>query len=322
VKAETPLHSLLGMTAPVILAPMALVAGGALASAVSAAGGLGLIGGGYGDRAWLERELDTAGKARIGVGFISWALENQPDLLALALKREPCAILLSFGSVRRFASTIHNAGIPLIVQVQTVADACIAVSEGAAVIVAQGTEAGGHSGTRGTIALVPAVVDAVSPIPVVAAGGIADGRGLAAAMMLGAQAVLCGTAFYAARESLAHVNAKRATLDASGDQTVRSALFDAARGYVWPPQWQARSLVNDFQKRWSAEAGISSDRLKLMQEEYRNALTTGDTGTMAVFVGEAVNLVQSEESATAILHRIMNEAHCRLSGHRSLGASA
>ena len=227
---QSTLMSLLDISAPIISAPMAFVAGGALAAAVSEAGGLGLLGGGYGDRAWLDREWNITDGARIGVGFITWMLEKQPDLLSYALERNPAAIFLSFGSVRGFADEIVRSGIPLIAQVQSVTDARIAVSEGASVIVAQGTEAGGHCGSQSTITLVPAIVDAVSPTPVVAAGGIADGRGLAAALMLGAQAIVCGTAFYASRESLAHPSAKNMAIGASGDETVRSDVFDRARG--------------------------------------------------------------------------------------------
>src|SRR5919106_2009326 len=142
----TELTKRLGLSVPILSAPMAGVAGGALAAAVNGAGGLGLIGGGYGDREWLSRELDIAADARVGVGFITWALARDPDLLTMALERRPRAIFLSFGDIRPFASKIADAGVPLIAQVQTVAGAKAAVSEGAGIIVAQGTEAGGHSG--------------------------------------------------------------------------------------------------------------------------------------------------------------------------------
>jgi nitronate monooxygenase len=110
-------------------------------------------------------------------------LQKCPDLLNVALAREPKAIFLSFGEIRSFAPQIRRAGIPLIAQIQTVAQARAAVNEGAQFIVAQGAEGCGHGGTRSTFPLVPVVVDAVENIPVIAAGGIADGRGLAAALM-------------------------------------------------------------------------------------------------------------------------------------------
>lgn len=310
---RSTLMSLLDISVPIISAPMAFVAGGSLAAAVSEAGGLGLLGGGYGDRAWLDREWNIADGARIGVGFITWMLEKQPDLLSYALERNPAAIFLSFGSVRGFADEIVRSGIPLIAQVQSVTDARIAVSEGASVIVAQGTEAGGHCGSQSTITLVPAIVDAVSPTPVVAAGGIADGRGLAAALMLGAQAIVCGTAFYASRESLAHPNAKNMAIGASGDQTVRSDVFDRARGYDWPVQWKARALKNDFHRHWSATVPDQLGKLELMQAEYQRAIESADLDKIAVFVGEAVTMVRTQDTACSILQRIVNDARACMS---------
>ena len=123
---------------------MDLVSGGRLAAAVSHAGGLGLLGGGYGDDDWIEREWARAGNARIGCGFITWSLAKHPQLLDGALSHQPAAVMLSFGDPRPFAPAIHRAGAKLICQVQTVAQARVFMEAGADVIVAQGTEAGGH----------------------------------------------------------------------------------------------------------------------------------------------------------------------------------
>ena len=229
---RTALTDLLGIEAPVLLAPMAFISGGALSAAVGRAGGLGFLGGGYGDRAWLEEEARRAGGERVGVGFITWSLARQPDLLGLALDLlAPPAVWLSFGDARPFAGRVKAKGAALVLQVQTVAAAREARDLGADLIVAQGAEAGGHGHARSTLPLVPAVVDAVAPVPVVAAGGIADGRGLAAALMLGAAGVACGTAFYAAEEAQMHPAAKERLVAASGDATQRS----------WCPTWPAAS---------------------------------------------------------------------------------
>ena len=301
----TPLTVALGIRHPVLLAPMAGVSGGALAAAVSRAGGLGLIGGGYGDRDWLEREIDAAGDARVGVGFILWALERQPDLLDLALDRGPAAVFLSFGDFGRFAGQVRRAGVPLILQVQTLAQARVALDAGADILVAQGTEAGGHGGARATLPLVPAVVDIAGDIPVVAAGGIADGRGLAAALMLGAAGVLCGTAFYAAEESLAHPRARAAAVAARGDETTRGRVFDRARGLDWPPEWTLRARSNTFERTWRGrEDAIDADTLA----DFAEAVRSGDPDTMPVIVGEAVDLVQSVRSAVAITQEICASA--------------
>jgi nitronate monooxygenase len=312
VAITTALTRQLAINAPILLAPMGGVSGGALAAAVTQAGGLGIIGGGYGNREWLSRELDAAGNAEIGVGFITWSLAKDPDLLSIALDRRPRVMFLSFGDLAPFAGPIARAGIPLIAQVQTVADARAAVDLGAQIVVAQGTEAGGHGATRATLPLVPAVVDAIGPVPVVAAGGIADGRGLAAALMLGAAGALCGTAFYASTESLAHPAAKRTAVAASGDHTVRGTVVDVVRGYAWPERWNIRTLENAFSRRWSGDVdGLKRD-LERQSKAYAAAQEAGDMDTAAVIIGEAVDLVRASESARDIVQRMTVEAEARL----------
>ena len=315
---RTPLTERLGLRHPILSAPMAGVAGGALAAAVSRAGGLGIIGGGYGDRTWLERELGAAGEVPIGIGFITWALARRPELLDLALDHGPVAIFLSFGDCRPFARKVRHSSSLLILQVQTLEQARAAIDEGADIVVAQGTEAGGHGGRRATLPLVPAVVDLAGAVPVVAAGGIADGRGLAAALVLGAAGVLCGTAFFASREALSHPAAKQAAVRATGDATLRSRVFDIARGLDWPAEWDLRTLRNRFAERWAA----APDSLAAAGEEvlraYAEAVARGDVGTAAVIVGEAVDLVRRQEPAAAIVERLVSEAAARLGDAPSL----
>ena len=301
-----------GLSVPILSAPMAGIAGGALAAAVGHSGGLGLIGGGYGDRRWLEQEFERAGNTKVGVGFISWALARDPGLLDLALDRSPRAIFLSFGDVGQFAPAIARAGIALIAQVQTVKAAKIAVAEGAQVIVAQGTEAGGHGGSRATLPLVPAVVDAVPGTPVIAAGGIADSRGLAAALMLGADGVLCGTALYATRESLANIPAKNAAITGSGDETVKGTVFDLIRGHDWPTQWQLRTLDNGLYRAWHDRLAMLKDSIDQVRHRYLDAQATGDTEQLPVIVGEAVDLVRSLEPASLVIERMAREAEERM----------
>jgi len=195
VAFTTELTRRFGLRYPVVSAPMGAVAGGRLAAAVSRAGGLGLIGPGYLDAEWIEAQFALAGGERVGIGFITWDLERSPARLAVALDHKPAAVMLSFGDATPFVAPIRRAGAALILQVQSLAAARTAAAFEPDLIVAQGTEAGGHGASRALFPLLPAVVDAVAPIPVAAAGGVADGRGLVAALALGASGALIGTRF-------------------------------------------------------------------------------------------------------------------------------
>jgi nitronate monooxygenase len=310
---RTKLTDMFGLQHPLILAPMGGVAGGALAAAVSNAGGLGFVGGGYGDREWLRTELSVvkAGTKRPwGVGLITWSIE--PDVLDLALSYRPDAFILSFGDPRPHVPAIRKAGCRLICQVQDLAQAKLAAAAGADLIVAEGNEAGGHSGTRGTLPFVPAAVDAVAPLPVVAAGGIADGRGLAAALALGAQGALLGTRFYASTEALGHARAKARLVAGAGDDTVRTRVFDVVRGYPWPREFPGRALRNAFVERWQGREDDLITRLENEQSAYQNAARSGDTDVAVVWAGEAIDLITSIESAAALVSRISSEAEAQI----------
>jgi nitronate monooxygenase len=311
---STRLTEVLGIQHPVLLAPMDLVSGGRLAAAVSQAGGFGMIGGGYGEEAWLRREMDAAGDARVGVGFITWSMARQPRLLDLVLERRPPAVMLSFGDIRPHAERIQRAGALVLAQVHTLEQAKDAAAKGADVLVAQGAEAGGHGMARGTLALVPAVVDVANGIPVVAAGGVADGRGLAAALMLGAEGVLIGTRFYATQEAEGADEAKERIVAASGDRTIRGILFDIARRNVWPAPFCGRVLCNSFSDRWR---GRETELLQRQDEEaarYAAARESGDFDTAAVIAGEAVDLITDIPPAAEVLERIVTEASAQLAG--------
>ena len=310
---NTALTSLLDIDHPILLAPMAGVAGGALAAAVSHAGGLGFVGGGYGERDWLVRELQAAGNAPIGIGFITWSLRRTPELLDLALAHRPKAIFLSFGEIDDLAPKIRQFGTPLIAQVQSVTQARKAVRDGADIIVAQGTEAGGHGASRATLPLVPAVADAVGKdVPVLAAGGIADGRGLAAALMLGAAGAVCGSVFYTATESLAHGNSKRAAIAASGDDTIRSSVIDVARDLAWPAPWTIRTVKNAFIAQWHHDLDGLRRNAATEQPRYAAARDQGDPEVSPAIVGEAADLIDGAYGAEEIVRRIAADAEARL----------
>jgi nitronate monooxygenase len=311
---RTALTEAFGLEYPIVLAPMGTVAGGQLAAAVSNAGGLGLVGGGYGDPDWLMRELDLVQAATDrpwGVGLITW--HATADVVELALRSHPTAVLLSFGDVRPFAPAIKDAGCTLICQVQDVEAAREAVAAGADFIVAQGSEAGGHGAVRATLPLVPAVVDAVAPVPVLAAGGIADGRGVAAALMLGAHGVMIGTRFSAASESLTHEQAKARIVAAHAADTDRTRVFDIIRGYgAWPAPYTARAVRNDFFARWNGREGALEAALESEMPPYQQAMAEGDFETALIFAGEAVDLIDAVVPAAELVQRIGVEAEVRL----------
>ncbi len=312
----TRLTERLGIEHPVLLAPMGNVSGGALAGAVTAAGGLGIIGGGYGDRDWLAREFLAAGNHRVGCGFITWSLATRPELLELALAHGPAAVMLSFGDPRPFAARNKAAGALLLCQVQTLRHVEDALAVGAEIVVAQGGEAGGHGGALATLPFVPQVVDLVrrrSPETlVVAAGGIADGRGLAAALMLGAEGALIGTRFYASDEALAHANGKAEMVAATGEETIRTTTVDIVRDLQWPAEFTVRVLRNGFVERWhGAEAELAAAKPREIAR-YQAAVAAGDFTTAAVLGGEAMGLCDAVRPAAEIVSRIVAEAETAL----------
>lgn len=324
---ETALTRLLEIAHPILLAPMGGVSGGRLAAAVTQAGGLGIIGGGYGDPSagyggehWMNEQFRASGNARIGVGYITWSLARNRRLLDHALAHKPAVFVLSFGDERPFAEEIKAAGAKLVCQVQDLEGAKRARDAGADIVVAQGTEAGGHGTThRSLMSLVPAVVDAVSPVPVVAAGGIADGRGLAAALMLGASGVMVGTRFWATPEALGHQNAKQRLLDAGGDDTLRTRVFDTVRDLDWPAPYSGRAVANAFSERWHGNEAALEREIVAERDRYWAAAKAGDVATAVVFAGEGLDLIHEIKPAAQIVAGMIEEAERLLGNHPGKG---
>lgn len=312
---RTRLTERLGIEYPIISAPMGLLAGGKLAAAVTHAGGLGLIGGGYGNGDWLDSEFAEAGNARVGCGFITWSLAKKPELLDQVLEKSPAALMLSFGSPVQFAARIKQSGVPMICQVQSMAHAREAVDVGSDVIVAQGGEAGGHSGNRSTFTLVPEVADFLAKVApdtvLVAAGGIADGRGLAASLMLGADGVLIGSRLIASSEASAPREFQQAITAADGDSTIKTTVIDVVRNYEWPGQeFSGRALKNRFVATWHGREGMLAEAKTnaVENERYWNAFRSGDVDNTGVFVGEAAGLIGDVQSAKRILEDMVKQA--------------
>jgi nitronate monooxygenase len=295
---------------------MALVTGGELAAAVTRAGGLGIVGGGYagtlGGEPDLEAEIARAKPARFGVGFITWALEREPAMLTMALRHSPGCVFLSFGDPRPFAAEIHAAGALLICQVQLLSQIDVALEAGAAVIVAQGAEAGGHGALRSTFPFVPEAADYLkkrSPETLLlAAGGIADGRGLAAALILGADGALVGTRFWSSAEALTPKTHTDKAMCATGDSTIRTKVLDSLRGVPWPREYSFRFLRNQLTDQWAERESEAFDAFGSRSDEYARARAEHDLDVVAVTCGEAVGLFQDRPSAESIVESMAAQA--------------
>ncbi|MFI9780340.1 NAD(P)H-dependent flavin oxidoreductase [Streptomyces sp. NPDC051956] len=287
---------------PIALAPMGGSAGGALAAAVSRGGGFGILGGAFGDPEWLAREVPiVAGTdSPWGVGFLTWAI----DVAAVerALEYGPRAVMLSFGDPSPYAQRVRRAGTLLILQVTDLEEAEQAADLGADVIVAQGTESGGHGARHGrsTLPFVPAVVDLVDPVPVLAAGGIADGRGVAAALVLGAAGALIGTRFQATTEALVDPSITKAIIEGRGRDTERSSVLDIARGSRWPAKYPARTLGHPYLDQWRGrEAELAAD--PQARQNYQDDVARGAVPPLPVWAGEAVDLITDLPSAADLV---------------------
>jgi nitronate monooxygenase len=306
---RTPLTRWFDLSTPIIGAPMAGVSGGELARAVSRAGGLGMIGvsGAHSADFVTEQCAVPAGdQLPFGVGLMIWVLETRPDLLAATIDAEPSLVSVSFGDPSPYVGPLHDAGIAVCAQVNTTADVHRALEAGVDIVVAQGTEAGGHTGRRATLPLLQEVLT-LTDRPVVAAGGIATGRGMAAALVAGAAAVWIGTPLLSCTEGLNAPSLRERVRAASGDETVLTRAFDVAEGAAWPERWPGRALVNDFSREWHGredELRETPDARRLVVEGRR----TGDPAHAPVYAGESVGLVTSERSATDVVRELDAEA--------------
>lgn len=281
---------------------MAKIAGGRLAAAVSEAGGFGVVGGGYGDKQWIATEMAAAGTSRVGIGLITWNMAD--DAVDTALAHQPAALWLSFGDPGPSVPAVRAAGAVLICQVGSVAEAAAAAQLGADVIVAQGNESGGHGqSNRALFGLLPAVVDAVDPVPVVAAGGIVNRAGYEAATAFGAAGVALGTAFYATEEALDIRAAKERLVAAGGDDTVRSLVYDVARGPMWPAEYSGRSLRTGLTDRFAGREGeMEPAEVEAIRSDHRRAADEGDMETRVVWAGEGVDGISGIRPAAELVH--------------------
>lgn len=310
---RTPLCDLLGIAHPILNASMARTATGQLAAAVSNAGGFGMIGGSA-EPDWLREQIRVAKSLTdrpFGVGFIS-SFADTAELAAIALAEGVAAINHSFADPTPHVAPTRAAGALLFTQVQSLAQAVRAAEAGVDLIIAQGGDAGGHAGQIGTFALLPAVVDAVAPVPVVAAGGVADGRGLAAALMLGAQGAWLGTRFIASAEWGGPAWEQAAVLAATSDDTVQTRLYDLISGRVFPSDVPDRVLRNAFVAEWAGR----EDEIPANQERLREVVTAGgehaDPRIVGVSAGIGAGLIRTAKPAAEVVADIVREAEAVL----------
>jgi nitronate monooxygenase len=234
-----------------------------------------------------------------GVGLMVWVLDDRPDLLAATIAAEPALVSVSFGDPAPYVGPLHDAGIAVAAQVNTTADIRRAEAAAVDVIVVQGTEAGGHTGQRSMLPLLQEAVT-LTDRPVVAAGGIATGRGMAAALVAGAAGVWIGTPLLSCSEGLNSPALRERVRAASGDETVHTRAFDVAEGVAWPERWPGRALVNDFSRTWHGrEEDLREDAAA--RQLVIDGRRTGDPATAPVYAGESVGLVVTERSATDVV---------------------
>ena len=291
----------LDLAVPVVQAPMAGVSGGALAAAVSAAGGLGCVAAGSTTPvAWLEEQAVLLDGARYGIGLLAWALPSREDLVAAVLAARPALVSMSYGPYERYVERFRSAGVVVTTQAGTVEEAVAAERAGVDVVVARGGEGGGHGRDEvATLPLLQGVLDAVQ-VPVLAAGGIATARGVAAALAAGAVGAWVGTAFVPCPEAMTTPEARDRLLAAPLTGTAYGRVFDVGQRQAWPPEYGGRALRNDFFDRWEGRL----DELAADEDapaQLKAALRERDYDTAVLYAGQAVGLVTEARPAAEVV---------------------
>lgn len=305
---------LLRIEAPVVGAPMVGVAGGRLAAAVSAGGGLGMVGVGSGtspQEIEAQSAVARSGGRAFGIGLMAWVLAERPDQLDAAIAAAPAMVSVGFGDYARWVAPLREAGILVATQVADVEQAREAADRGVDVIVARGGEGGGHGEDEvATLPLLQGVLEAVG-IPVLAAGGVVTARGLAAVLAAGAGGAWIGTALLSCVEGANSAAARARVRAAREDETVHSRVFDVAQGLGWPARYGGRALRNGFTDRWvghedelAREEGVGARVAAALHEQ--------DFDVAGLYAGQGVGLVTTERSATEVVADLVGGAEVLL----------
>lgn len=300
---ETRVSRLLGTTYPVIQGGMAWVAEYHLAAAVSNAGGLGIIGAASAPPEVVREQIRQAKKLTdrpFGVN-VMLLNPNAPEVAKIVIEEGVKVVTTGAGNPAKFMDDWKAAGVVVIPVVASVAMAKLMERGGADAVVAEGMESGGHIGAQTTMTLVPQVVDAVN-IPVIAAGGIADGRGVAAAMMLGAEGVQLGTRFVTAKESIAHENYKERIIKA---KDIDSEVTGMSTGH---PIRVLRNQMSREYLRMEKEGASFEELEQLTLGSLRKAVMDGDVKNGSLMAGQCAGLVKKRQSCKEIVEELMTEA--------------
>ncbi len=314
---RTRFTEMFGLSYPVMSAPMASHSGGTLAGAVSAAGGLGSFGGHHSRRTgtdWIRAEIEiirAVTDRAFGVGFITPFLRPDHPGFEATLAEHPPVVALSFADPAPFAARAKAVGAKVMCQVQTYADVELAMAAGADVLVAQGNEAGGHTGLMGLLPFLVGVTTRYPDVPVLAAGGIANGRTLAAALVAGADGAWVGTAFMATPEAVeVHETHKRLIVDSDGTDTVFSRAYDIVSGLPWPKEIGERIRRNGFTDEWAnretelralGSAVVSPSRPRSVSEPL-------DIETSELHYGLSARFVPAIRPAAEVLQSMCDDA--------------
>lgn len=311
---RTPLCDLLGIELPIFQAPFGRWTSPELAAAVSNAGGLGSVM--FGDVPPEQVEVDLARVRELtdrpfAVNQIMRSF--QEETFRLTLEAHPAAAWFALGEPGELVARAHDAGLLVIHQVHSVEQALRAVEQGVDVVIAQGAEAGGFGGGISTFTLVPQVVDAVSPVPVVAAGGVADGRGVAAALALGAQGVSMGTRFLASAESRASDEWKHSIVAAGSEEAVRAEFFNE----LYPLdegiyETAPRVLRTTFVDEWNRRRAELPEFVESVRAEFEDAVGRGRGHELLPYTGQSAGLVHELLPAAEIVRRLAAEAGAAL----------
>lgn len=315
---HTRICDLLGIVHPIILGGMGTATTAPLVAAVSNAGGFGTLGTSAFNAATLDTEITSIRERTdkpFGVNHLLFQINE--DMFTVTLRAKPRVAAFAWArkdqNLQEYFQRAHDVGSRVMYMAGEVPEALRAADAGADVIVAQGTEAGGHVGWMASLPLLPMMVKAVAPLPVLCAGGIADGRGLAAALALGAEGVLLGTRFMATPEAPIHPNFKQAIVETDGHDTVLTEIPDLASQRVWPGA-MSRAQRNGFIERWAGREWALRQNASEVGRQVAAARAAGDINNAALSFGQDAGLIDSIKSVREVIQDIIGEAEDIIKG--------